>query len=257
MSKFHSLVLIATVTMLIAGCSKGLDRTPDISSPEKYRAKALDDLKEVPKAQTDAYNWAVSDQTVDTLKSNYSGKSYRQIANAELVKEIAADTAAITALDMRKVTFEPIVTELRKIAATTSGATIAAGSFGDSTFNFTAHITNGGKLAYSSLQWEAQLFLDGAKEPAAKAQLYSVYERTGGLNAGGTSDEEMHPDVFFSKAWITLASQNAKERTVVLVLKDATDYSNHSYLDGAPYAELEKRKTALDTANKSMQALAL
>jgi hypothetical protein len=243
------------ITILVTGCGQGLDKKPDLSSIEKYNARISEDLKEVSKEKLAAYDWAVSDQNIESLKNNYSGKSYRQIAEAEIEKTISEGKATIAELEKLKPKFDPIIAELRKVSAEASNSTIKD-EFMGTQFRFNARITNGSRFDFSSLTWKAELFLDGALTPVAEARLFSGYDDKGGLKAGQTSTEVMAPDTFMSKDWITLASKNAKERKVVLSLEDAKDFSNKSYLDGAPHAQLLKLKTGLVVAQLHKSSLA-
>lgn len=254
LNKLLRSAVLACIALVVAGCGQGLDKTPDLTSIDKYRSKSAEDLKEVPTETVAAYNWAVSDQTVDSLRATYSHKSYREIAKAEIDREIAADNAAIPALQSATAKFDPIVQQLQQVHAVTSDSSVTNTTM-ETVFSFVAEVKNGSNLNFSSLVWEARLYLDGSTTPVAKAALYSTYDSSGGLTAGATSRETMRPDTFFSQDWITLASKEAKERRIVLTLQDARDFNNKSFLDGAPYADLSKRKAALASAQKYKKIL--
>jgi len=252
--KYFRWASIVITAILINGCGKGMDSKPNLSSIEKYRAQIAEDFKEVSQEKAEAYSWAVSDQSLETLKTNYSGKSYLQIAKAEIEREITTAKSEIPKLEKATSEFDPVITELRKIKVEVSNA----GPSNDMgrEFAYTAHITNGSRFDFSSLNWDSALYLNGATEAAATGTNISFFEDKGGLKAGQSVDERMTEDTFFKKDWDTLTVKNAKERKVVLTLRDAKDFSNKSFLDGAPYARLNKLKSILVTAEKYNTTLA-
>lgn len=247
---------LTAAAIAITGCGKGLDRVPDLSSLDRYRAQIKEDINGVPQEKLDAYDWAVSDRTFEDLKAKYSGKTYLQIAKTEIEKQISAAKAEIPKLEKAAAEFEPVIAELRKIKAETSDAGPSTDSLDMGDFAYVAHITNASRFDFSSLDWNSALYLDGATEPAATGVSISSFENKGGLKAGQAVDVRMTQDTFFTKDWDTLAVKNAKHRKVVLTLGDAKDFSNKSFLAGAPsYARLDKLKNTLAAAEEHAAAL--
>jgi hypothetical protein len=70
--------------MLLSGCSKGLDRTPDYTSEETYRAIINQASSEATPAELEAFDYAVSNLTIEQLAVKYKGMSFRKLAKTEL-----------------------------------------------------------------------------------------------------------------------------------------------------------------------------
>lgn len=240
--------------VFLAGCGKGFDRAADFTSANKYKERIALAAKEATQPEIEAFDWAVSDQTIESLKSKYAGKTFRQIALAELDAEIAADQENIAKLEGLKTKYDPIVAELLKVKAEVTDARPAKDFFGEQ-FDIRARITNNSQFDYAQVQWEALLYLENGKEPVARAVFYDSYDDENGLRVGQTKARSFHPDSFFSKDWVTLAVRNAQSRRVTLAIIDAKDFNNKNLLDGAPYERLEKAKSALENAKKHKAAL--
>ncbi|MDD2664564.1 MAG: hypothetical protein PHD19_12510 [Dechloromonas sp.] len=247
-------VFACLMVVFLTACGKGFDRSADFTSVEKYKEKIAQAASEATKEEIEAFDWAVSDQTIDSLKSKYTGKTFRQIALAELDAEISADQENIVKLEALRTQYDPIVAELLKVKAEVTEAGPSQDFFGEQ-FDVRVQVTNGSKLDYALVQWEALLFLEGGNTPVARAVFYDSYDAENGLRAGQTKARKFQPDSFFSKDWVTLAVRNAKTRRVELGIMDAKNFNNQNLLNGAPYDQLEKRKKALESAKKYKVAL--
>jgi len=244
---------------LLAGCGKGLDRSADFSTYDSYQTAVNQAFKEMTPAEGEAFNWAVSDQTIDSIAQKYKGMSFRQIALNETDGAIKQYQEKLVNLKKAKAQFDPIMAGLHNVTVETSNASVKKdtgfGGFGEPKFAFKMKVKNGSQFDFSLLTWKTSLYINGDSKPVATAEIYDSYESDGGLKAGQQATREVEPDTFFSKDWITLAVQNAKQIRVEAVLEDAKDFSNKSLLEGAPYASIDKIQQTLDLAERYRTSL--
>lgn len=227
------------VSLSVAGCSKGLDLKPDFSSVEKYKAKINLDLKDIGESKTEAFNWAVDGNNVEDLQKKYKDKTYRQIAEFEMDRKLGI--AKIEAPKSQAL-IKKVLEELKKVTVESSNPRIKGDFFGPQFF-FDLKVSNQSSFDFSKLSWIAKLYLDGSSTASAEANIFSLYESKGGLKAGQSDQESIQVGSFNPpEGWVTLASQNAKERKVVIELGNAYNFSNKSYLDD----ELIEREKLLE-----------
>lgn len=246
----------AACLLALAGCGKGLDRTPDLSSLENYKAKLNEIFSEIPPAEQEAFNWVANQMSFELLKQHYSGKTYRQFAVGALDKAIPDAKAMITELEQQKKKFDPILEDVLKIGVTTSDPGLRHANFNQE-FEFTAQIDNHSSLDLSAARWIARLYLDDAKEPAAAKEVYVSFKSEGGLRSGQSSTQRIRPERFpsMSHEWQTLAVKNAKSYRVEMEIGDAYGFDDKSFFEGAPYANLKKQQSWLMAAEQHRATL--
>lgn len=216
------------VSISLAGCNKGLDLKPDLTSQEAYTAKINKDLKDIGPSKQEAYNWAVQDLSLEDIRTRYSGSNYRQIAESELDKKSATSKTQLTALQAR---VKSVVNDLLKIQVEASNERIEKNFFGPQ-FKFDIKVSNASSRDVSKIAWNASLYLDGSEKPSVTTVIWSLYESTGGLKAGQASSEIVQVGSFRPpEEWVNLTSMNAKTRKVVLELGNVYDFNNKSYVD--------------------------
>jgi len=248
------LLLLTTLTLM--GCGKGLDRSPDFTSHATYKATVDAAFTELSNSdQGEAFNWAVSDQTIDSLAQKYKGKSFRQIGLMETEGAIKTYQNELARLDKEKLTFDPIMNELAKVTAKVTGNGLETDAFGRPKFWFSMDVSNGSNLELSTITWVARLYLNEDKDPAAQATAVDSYESLGGLKPTNSKTRKFTPDTFFSKDWVTLSVQSAKTRRIEVSLQGADDFSNKPLLANSPYARIEKTKKDLALAEKYLASL--
>jgi hypothetical protein len=264
-----TLLLCIAIACFTTACNQGFDRKPDISSVQAYTATVQHDLKGMPQNKIDAYTWAVSDLNLETLTQNYKNKTYGEIAQAEIDKELQLAMNEKASLEPLRQKFDPLITELTKVSAealrtrfVVAEANLANWmSANPSGVVCDLKVNNGSALKFTSLSFVATLYINGSDTPMATASIYKNYKDKGGLKPGATEMEtiSIHGDSGFSqngRNWDTLEVQNAKQIKVEVSLDEAMDFSEKNILDGAPYKRLEELESIIKTAETHKAAFA-
>lgn len=228
----HSIFFVTVVmtSLILSGCTKGLDNKPDFSSMEGYKTKVNKDLADVSESKREAFNFALSDvSSLDDLSKRNQGKTYLQMAEAELDSKASNAAQELTKVQAQG---KAILEDLKKIEVTVSNIRIEKDFFGNQ-FKFDIQVNNASTRDVAAMNWLAHLYLEESDKPAAHSSEFMSFESIGGLKAGSGATGTIQighlapvPD------WVSLASLNAKSRKVVLELVDATDFSNQSYING-------------------------
>lgn len=252
--RLFRVVVYVLVIGALTGCDKGFDRAADFSSEENYKTRITKAASEATQLEIAAFDWAVSQHTIESLKAKYPGKSFREIGVGEIEREIQLQQKAIPELEALVPHYDKMLSELFKVQVEVTDARPSKNFFGDQ-FDIFATVTNGSSLDFSSLLWVAELYIDGGAEPVAKATLPDNYDQEGGLRSGQVKRRKFNPETFFSKNWATLAVRNAESRKVVLTIDNGSDFNSVSILKGAPYRELRERREILALAQQHLAAL--
>jgi hypothetical protein len=255
--------------LLVSGCAKGIDRSLITGEGvDKYRSSFQQAAEAMTDAEMEAYNWAVSDFDIDRLHQVYPNASPRQIIRGEVQKGLTEWSALLQELEESRSHYDAIIAELRKIEPREIRFELDRNFHGLQP-RVHAKIANLSQLGVSSLMWRASLFLDGGDTPTAVYDVFDNYNNAGvgrsfldsqptSVPAGG-----MRPGYEYSRTftigfvtgdpnWITLAVQNATQRTVTLepLLDSIKDFSDRAYLDGAPYERIRALEAAIASAKK-------
>lgn len=242
--------LVLPLTFMLAACGSGVDKKLDTTSADTYRASLDVAAKDMSDKDKQAFDWAVQDLTVDDIRRRYPSSTPREIIRAEAKEVNDTYPARIKQLEAALPRYDAALAQIKAITVTGAAFTLGKDFFGLQP-KITATVHNGSNLPVSSLKWHAELYVDDGKDPVAESDPTDVYEH--GLNPGATADRKFTIGfVSGDAAWKTLAIQNAKTTRVVLTVKpdSVEDFSNHAYMDGAPYAELSRRRDAVQTARQ-------
>ena len=251
-------LVCAGALLTLAGCSRGLDSHLNTSEgKEKYHASLNAAAKDFSQEELDAFNWAVSDLSLENLNARYPGAAPRQVIRGEVALVLAELPAKIVTLEQRASAYEIVAAELRKVVATDVRFTLQKGSF-DLEPVITATITNGSEYAISDLKWEAALFLDGSASPSLHAELFQTFKRTygsdepAGLRPGQSTQRRLYIGGLEDDNWTTLEIQNAGERKVALIVVPSSvrDFGERWYAGDNPAPELRKLKGVLAAARR-------
>jgi len=265
--QFLNTITAISFAFVLAACGgKGVDQPLQTGQgSEPYNASLAKAAKDMTAANTQDFNWAVSDLTINMIDSRYPNGTPRKIIRGEaaLIREGAPKL--IAELEASKPKFDALLADIARMKVDDAELVMERDFHG---LQPTVHATvaNGSRLPVSQLQWRASLFLDGATTPVATAMLTDLYNNdfqgggilggqakieAGGLPAGAAAKRSFRIGFVTGDAnWTTLEIQNAKVRKVVLEVVPASvkDYGGRFYLEGAPYASLEQAKTALAKA---------
>jgi len=205
--------------VLLTACSKGIDK-PLVTDkgPEAYRASLTAAAKDFGDRDRQAFDWAVSDLSIDALHERYPNKTARDVIRGEVQAVLKEYPQRIADLEKKMAAWKMAADEIHKVTAGEVQFTLARDFHGLQP-TIEAVVANGSKFGYSSLSWRAGLFLDGAAEPVATADLMDVYKHEGGLKPGEAKRRSFRVGfVTGDAAWTTLEVQNARQRVVKLVV---------------------------------------
>jgi hypothetical protein len=267
--RLPNIFAIASVAFLLGACGgKGIDRKLDTGhGPDAYKTSLGEAVKDMTQEDGEAFDWAVSDLSIEALNQRYPNATPRSIIQGE--SKLMRDRAPqqITQLESVKPKYDAILAEMTKL--TTSNAVLTMErNFHGLQPTVVAQIQNNSRLPVSQLKWRASLYLDDQKTPVATSDILDVYNNSfkgnsmfgspqqvdaGGLPAGATAKRSFTIGfVSGDPNWTTLEVQNAKARRVLLepIVESVKDFGNRAYLGGAPYNDLKEWKRSLATAEK-------
>jgi len=222
-------VLVGFAVLLAACGGKGVDKKIATDSEAAYR-KTLDEAwADMTVEQQNAYNWAVSNYTLEGLIGAYPEITPRKVINAEADAYIAHHTSQITSItaelaanaerlaadertlrevsdELAKITFEPIGLREDKF-------------FGRQHFEYVVH--NGSQYDISSLRFNAWVFVDDEESSDRRCSLFGYYKSSNGLPQGKSLKDTMWLG-FDCRTWETLEVKNAKKLTFRIDLDPAS-----------------------------------
>lgn len=253
MSRSFLLKLLLPVLLAcqLTGCSKGLDK-PLVTDKGDVAYKASRDAaaKDMDERSMQAFNWAVSDLTLEVLNGRYPNQPMRTIIRGEVKAVQETASARIPELEAAQKTWNAGAEQISKVV--TEDVSFALESdFHGLQPRIRATVRNGSPHSYSVLRWRAALYLDDAAEPAAVTDLFDTYKSDGGLPAGEARQRQFTVGfVTGDAAWTTLQVQQAKKLVVRLMVlpESATDYAEKLLIGKSPEHALQRVREALKTA---------
>ena len=149
----------------LSACSKGLDK-PLLTGAgsEAYKASLAAAVKDMDDNQVQAFDWAVSDLSIDTLNNRYPNQTPRKIIQGEVQDILGKSPAEIVELEKQAAAWNAVIQEIQKVVSTDSRFTLEKDFFGLQP-RIRTTLRNGSKFGYSSLKWRAELYLDGSTSP--------------------------------------------------------------------------------------------
>jgi hypothetical protein len=268
MRSFTSLALATSALLLLACTGKGLDQKLDTGhGRDAYTASINQAAIAMTQEDREAFDWAVSDLSIEVLNQRYPNGTPRGIIRGEAQVVQADAPKRIAELESVKPKYDTILGEIEKLTATDTEFVMERDFHGLQPL-VTAIIHNNSRLPISQMKWRASLYLDDQQAPVATSVLMDMYNNSsggdttsdehakvaaGGLPAGGAGKRLFRIGfVSGDPKWITLEVQNAKVRRVVLerIPESVKDFGDRFYLEGAPYQGLAQWKNTLASANK-------
>lgn len=259
--------LIVAVLLLVAGCTKGIDRPLTTGKDLGALVASIAEVKrDMTAKEREASLWAMNELAPQLgsqadFHALYPNATLKQLIRGE-VKRVLEDYPKIVAqIEPRKVASDAVLAELNKIVADESLFSLRRDFFGLKP-TITARVSNNGRLPVSTLQWNASLFIEGKVEPVATSQVYDFYNesfREATTSRGflpGTKLNRQFSVGFVSgdAAWTTIEIQNAKAPRVQLTVIPGSvkDLADKSYWDAQQHAnltnELESKQAAIQSA---------
>lgn len=218
------------LALLLVGCTgKGIDAPLATTDETAYRASLNKAWPDMSAHQQEAFNWAVSNFSLQQLIAKYSSMTPRVVISRETDEYIelktlqAAKSAAELAANAERLTqqeqsLKSVEAELSKISA--RGLTIQ-NRFGFGK-DFVYEVSNASKFNLSSAQWDAWLFLNGEETSTRHCKVYSSFKYGGGLRAGASMRKNYEVGFMACENWNTLEVQNAKSKQYQLKLEFAS-----------------------------------
>ena len=235
----------------LSACSKGLDK-PLLTGAgsEAYKASLAAAVKDMDDNQVQAFDWAVSDLSIDALNNRYPNQTPRKIIQGEVQDILGKSPAEIVELEKQAAAWNAAIQEIQKVVSTDSRFTLEKDFFGLQP-RIRTTLRNGSKFGYSSLKWRAELYLDGSDQPTAVSEQFDLYKNDGGFSSGATVQRQFSVGfVSGDSNWTTLGIQNAKQRLVKLIVmpERATDFGERLIAGPSPLPKLEQVRQTLATA---------
>lgn len=223
--KTTKLFALIAAFLVLTGCGKGLDKSPDLNSLDVYKIKINQDFAEAKSQEVEAFNFAVSDVSFDQLKQKYPSGSYRKIARSELEGYLASLQTQLTEAQKLKPEFDKRYAELDKIKVEVLGNELTHDNFFDKRdLKYSFRLTNGSSIPMSKLQLAANFSINGNAD--VLYQWNPVVRFDNGLRPGQSAafTGSMVGFLSFDQP-ITLEVREAQSREVRLKITDLADFS--------------------------------
>jgi hypothetical protein len=259
MNKLFSVLIM---TLMLTACSKGVDvKLTTGEGPEAYRASYEKAAKDMSADDIQAYNWAVENITIESLHQTFPNNTPRDIIRAAANYYHQLATEKIIALEKNKPHYDALQKQLAGIQAE-DVRFIMDRNFHGLQPTITAKIVNNSDLPVSRMRFQAQLFINDQTTPVANyeiaANFNNAHTGTSFFSSKQIAPGGLDPHHQINKRftigfvtgdieWTTLEIQKAAKHHVTLtpLLYSIEDYANKSYMQGAPYQELEHYTTLL------------
>lgn len=217
--------IAAVLCLILAGCGKGLDTSPDFSSVHAYKTRIDQDFAAAKPEEAAAFNFAVSNLSYEQYKQQYSGTTYRKAAHAELEKYLASLQAQLAEAEKQKPEFEKRNAELSKVRVEILGIELTHDAFFDRRdLKYKFRITNASSIQLSKVQLVGAFRINGKPEILYQWDPLTTFEN--GLRPGESAivTDSMVGFMSFDRP-ITLAVREAKSREISLTVTDLANFS--------------------------------
>lgn len=218
---------LSTITLLLFlhGCGKGVDAKLETHNEQAYRKSLNSAWQDMSADQQNAFNWAVSNLTLDQLIAKYPSMTPKTVITSEADEYIqlktreTAEISAALAKDANRLAQEAqllsdIDAELSKISA--KGISISNSVGFGKEFIFTT--TNGSEYDISSATWDAWLFIDSEERSDRHCRIHAYYKTRGGMPSGRTVKHSFEVGFMNCENWDTLEVRNARTKHFKLQL---------------------------------------
>jgi hypothetical protein len=237
-------VLISGFTL--TGCSKGLDKHPNFSSAETYRTDILADTKDSSPTEIAAYNFAVSNLSIESLKANYSNETYRSIAKKELVTYQNKLEDRLQELTKLKSLLDKNIVEIEKIKVVVKNAEVTHDTFfnkWDVDFNYT--VLNTSTVPLSKIRLKGTLSINGNPDVLYEFEPVVTFENGLGIGQSSENKSSMVGFLSFEKP-VTLEVRNSKSVEIKIIVINGSDYSDNWIIENNFMQELTNLPTRLE-----------
>jgi hypothetical protein len=241
---------VLPLACLLAACGKGLDRKLDTAgNDDAFNASYWAANKDMSEADNAAWSWAVQDLSINNIRAKYPDATLREVIRGEAKDVLTNYPPRIKELEASEKPYDEKWQQLQAITASNVSFSLSRSS--DHVVpRIDLDVHNGSPFPVSRLQWHAELYIDGGTEPVADD--IAIDEYKAGLPPSATLHRQFSYGNLNGIGWDTQEIQNAKTTRVVVTVKPSTveDFSDHEYMAGAPYAEINQLRGAVESATK-------
>ena len=242
--------------VILSACGKGLDKSPNLTSQQEYRATIDKDIAEAKPDEVAAFNFAVSDLNFEQLKQKYPSGTYRKIAKSELEAYVVTLEAKLTAAQKLKPEFEKRSAELSKINVEVLGNELTHDTFFNKRdLEYRFRLTNGSSVPMSMVQLRASFSINGKADSLYQWAPTVNFEN--GLRPGQSASLTGRMVGFLSfDQPITLEVREAQSRDIRLEVTDLADFSE-KWLIGteSPFEQLRKLPASIQETKRHLSNL--
>lgn len=262
MIKFNRQLYVLVPLLFLLGCSKGgVDASLSSKNEHAYRETLNRAWVKMTPEQQEAFNWAVSNFTLEQLFNKYEELTPRSVITAEANEYIALQQKKIFAatkemtknaaelLEQEKILKE-VTEELAEI--TVSGTSLKKDIWGKEEVAYT--VQNDSAYNLTSMLWDAWLFIDSEAQSTRHCTVYSGFKHDGGLPSGKARQRTVAMDNFGCAAWDTLEVKNAKTLSFRFDLKPESvkDFAEKTILPDYRVTR-QSYQERIDDANKEIE----
>lgn len=252
----RKLFAVALSALLLAACAGPMDSHLVTGQGDAAYFARLDPLfAQMTPAQQEAFNWSVSDLSIDQLHQRYPNASPRQVIQGETRLVSDSYPEKIAALQPQREAFELLQAQLEQLRSDNVQLRIEQDFHGLQPY-LKADFHNPSDLSFSTTGWTARLYLNTANEPVASYSFTLNHRRRGGLLPGETESHDIHLGfVSGDPAWMTLEVRNASRRRVEILPSEQgnTDLGERAYSTPDPRAEIQRLQAVIAAAEKYSQ----
>jgi len=218
--KITRIILLAATALSLSACNSGINHTLDTGhGVDSYKASLAEAVKKMEKPEIEAYDWAVSDLSIDKVHELYPNGTPKQIIHGESKKMIEGAAELRPELEKQIPGFDRSVKELTdNIVVESTNFTIENDFFGLQP-KVSARVAYAEGRPMTALQWRIELFIDGKDKPVASTTVTDDYKGDGGFKSGYRYARDFKLGfVRGDDRFTTLEIQNSKTRILKMTL---------------------------------------
>ena len=249
----RNLLVSSLLGLTLAACAGPMDSALVTDKGEAAYFKRLEPLfAQMTPAQQEAFNWSVSDLSIDAINQRYPGASPRHIINAEAALVLKTHADRINTLQPLLQQYRRFKGQLQQLRSDNIQFRIDQDFHGLQPW-LKADFHNGSPLSFSTTGWSAELYLDGSQTPAASYTFTLNHRNRGGFLPDESESHDIHLGFVTGDAnWMTLEVRNARQRHIQIrpTAAGSTDLGERAFALIDPRPEIERLQAVIAAAEK-------
>ena len=250
---FRNLFASILLGLSLAACTGPMDSALVTDKGEAAYFQRLNPLfAQMTPAQQEAFNWSVSDLSIDAINQRYPGASPRRIIEGEAALVQKTYKERINALQPALQQYRQFKGELEQLRSDNIQFRIDQDFHGSQPW-LKADFHNGSPLSFSTTGWSAELYLDGSDAPVASYTFTLNHRNRGGLLPDESENHDIHLGFVTGDAsWMTLEVRNARQRRIQIrpTAAGSTDLGERAFALIDPQPEIERLQAVIAAAEK-------